>query len=355
MWSASLVNSRLLLPNTGLPELGASDYDVSESTKFQCKRRRCRPFRSTKSSLLDKLILYSLFLGFNQHCLRIYDGNAHWEASRPHRLWNDESATLLSALNRHRLLINCPDLTWRETPIPDEQAFAAMKAALNSGCNFWNGGELYGKPHANSLHLLNRYFTKYPEDAEKVVLSIKGAIAPGEMRPDGSEQGIRRSIDECLKILDGKKFLDMFEQARLDPKVPLKESMDTMAQYVKEGKLGGISLSEVTADQIREAAALHPIAAVEVEMSLQTPDILTNGVAATCAELKIPIVAYSPLGRGLLTATITKSGDIDPSDIRRRLPRFAAGNLEKNAEMGNEIQKVAKAKGCTPVQIALAW
>ena len=258
-------------------------------------------------------------------------------------------------MKRLQLLTHCPDLTWRETPVPDEQAFAAMKAALNSGCNFWNGGELYGKPHANSLHLLNRYFTKYPEDADEVVLSIKGAIAPGEMRPDGSEQGIRRSIDECLKILDGKKFLDIFEQARLDPKVPLKESMDTMAQYVKEGKLGGISLSEVTADQIKEAAALHPIAAVEVEMSLQTPDILTNGVAATCAELKIPIVAYSPLGRGLLTAAITKIGDIDSSDIRHRLPRFAAGNLEKNAQMGNEIQKVAKAKGCTPAQIALAW
>ena len=230
-----------------------------------------------------------------------------------------------------------------------------MKAALNSGCNFWNGGEIYGKPHANSLQLLNRYFTKYPEDADKVVISIKGAITPGKMMPDGSEQGIRRSIDECLKILDGKKFLDIFEQARQDPKVPLKESMDTMAQYVKEGKLGGIALSEVTADQIKEAAALHPIAAVEVEMSLQTPDILTNGVAATCAELKIPIVAYSPLGRGLLTATITKIEDLDPSDIRHRLPRFAAGNLEKNAELGNEIQKVAKAKGCTPAQIAIAW
>ena len=253
------------------------------------------------------------------------------------------------------MLIHCLDLTWRATPAPDEQAFAAMKAALNSGCNFWNGGELYGKPHANSLHLLNRYFTKYPEDADKVVLSIKGAIVPGELVPDGSEQGIRRSIDECLKILDGKKSLDIFEQARQDPKVPLKESMDTMAQYVKEGKLGGIALSEVTADQIKEAAALHPIAAVEVEMSLQTPDILTNGVAAICAELKIPIVAYSPLGRGLLTATITKVGDIDPSDVRHHSPRFAAGNLEKNAEMGNEIQKVAKAKGCTPAQIALAW
>lgn len=134
------------------------------------------------------------------------------------------------------------DLTWRETPVPDEQAFAAMKAALKSGANFWNGGELYGTPHANSLHLLNRYFTKYPEDADKVVISIKGSVSTTKMGPDNSEKNIRRSIDECLKVLDGKKFLDLFEPARQDPNVPLEETMNAMAEYVKEGKLGGISL-----------------------------------------------------------------------------------------------------------------
>lgn len=247
------------------------------------------------------------------------------------------------------------DLTWRDTPIPDEQAFAAMKAALKSGANLWNGGELYGKPHANSLHLLNRYFTKYPEDADKVVISIKGSISTTKFGPDNSERNIRRSIDECLKVLDGKKFLDLFEPARQDPNVPLEETMNAMAQYIKEGKLGGISLSEVTEDQIRNANKLHKIAAVEVEMSLQTPEVLHNGVAKTCAELDIPLIAYSPIGRGLLTATISKPGDMDKSDIRHHLPRFQPGNMEKNAAMGLEVQKVAKAKGCTPAQVALAW
>ena len=107
----------------------------------------------------------------------------------------------------------------------------------------------------------------------------------------------------------------------------MKETLDIMALYVKEGKLGGLGVSEVTADQFKEAAALHPISVVEVEMSLQSPDILTNGVSSTCAELNIPIVAYSPLGRGLLTAAITKPGDVDPNDIRHRLPRFAPGNI----------------------------
>ena len=230
-----------------------------------------------------------------------------------------------------------------------------MKAALNSGANFWNGGELYGKPHANSLHLLNRYFTKYPEDADKVVISIKGSVSTTKMGPDNSEKNIRRSIDECLKVLDGKKFLDLFEPARQDPNVPLEETMNAMAKYINAGKLGGISLSEVTAEQIRNAEKIHKVAAVEVEMSLHSPDILNNGVAKTCGELDIPIVAYSPLGRGLLTATFSKPEDIDKGDIRHHLPRFQPGNMEKNAAMGQEIQKVAKAKGCTPAQVALAW
>ena len=230
-----------------------------------------------------------------------------------------------------------------------------MKAALKSGANLWNGGELYGKPHANSLHLLNRYFTKYPEDADKVIISIKGSVSQTKRGPDNSEKNIRRSIDECLKVLDGKKFLDLFEPARQDPDVPLEETMNAMASYVKEGKLGGISLSEVTEDQIRNAAKLHKISAVEVEMSLHSPEVLYNGVAKTCAELDIPLTAYSPIGRGLLTATFSKPEDIDKGDIRHHLPRFQPGNLEKNAAMGHEVQKMAKAKGCTPAQVALAW
>lgn len=247
------------------------------------------------------------------------------------------------------------NLTWRETPVPDEQAFAAMKAALNSGANLWNGGELYGKPHANSLQLLNRYFTKYPEDADKVVISIKGSVSPTKMGPDNSEKNIRRSIDECLRVLDGKKFLDLFEPARQDPNVPLEETMNAMAKYIEAGKLGGMSLSEVTEDQIRTASQFHKVAAVEVEVSIQTPDNLHNGVARTCAELDIPLIAYSPLGRGLLTATFAKPEDIDKGDIRHRLPRFQPGNMEKNAAMGREVQRVAEAKGCTPAQVALAW
>lgn len=191
-------------------------------------------------------------------------------------------------------------LTWKESPPSRDQSFAAMKAALAGGATFWNGGELYGPPDANSLQLLNEYFTKYPEDAEKVTLSIKGGLVPGEHKVDGGAENVRRSIEESLKVLDGKKSLDLFECARVDPKTPIEISIRAMAEYVKAGKLGGICLSECSEDTIRRAAKVHKIEGVEVEFSLWCLDILDNGVAKACAELDIPIIAYSPLGRGFL-------------------------------------------------------
>jgi pyridoxine 4-dehydrogenase len=176
-----------------------------------------------------------------------------------------------------------------------------MRTSLAHGSNAWNGGEIYGSAERNSLHLLNEYFTQYPEDAEKVVLSIKGGgVSDPHPRPDSSPKNIRRSIDECLRVLDGKKSLDLFECARLDGKTPIEDIVATMGEYVKAGKLGGISLSEVNATTIRKAAKVHKIAAVEVEFSLFSTEMLENGVAAACKENDIIVIAYSPLGRGFL-------------------------------------------------------
>jgi len=230
-----------------------------------------------------------------------------------------------------------------------------MQTALSTGANFWNAGELYGTPSYNSLHLLKQYFSENPSDAEKVVISIKGGIDPVKHVPDGTEEGVRRSMDNCLAGLDGKKFLDIFECARVDPNTPIETTIGALAKYVKEGKLGGISLSEVKAETIRRAAKVHPIAAVEVELSLWCTDILENGIPATCAELDIPVVAYSPLGRGFLTGEIKKLEDLPEDDMRRRFPRFQPENFGKNVEMVTELEKLAKKKGCTPAQLALAW
>jgi pyridoxine 4-dehydrogenase len=246
-------------------------------------------------------------------------------------------------------------LTWRAEPPSQEQAFSAMKAALDDGANFWNGGELYGPPQRNSLHLLNEYFTKYPEDAKKVVISIKGGLKPGEMAPDGSPENTRRSIEECLKVLDGKKKLDIWESARVDPNTPIEITMREAEKFVKSGQLGGISLSECSANTIRRAAKVTKIDAVEVEFSLWATEILENGIAQACAEFDIPIVAYSPLGRGFLTGQIRSPDDIPEGDFRKHVPRFQPGNFEKNLKLVDELEKLAKKKNCTPGQIGIAW
>lgn len=153
--------------------------------------------------------------------------------------------------------MNCANdragMTWRPQPPAQEVCFETLNTALELGANFWNGGELYGTPEYNSLHLLNKYFTKYPENAEKVVLSIKGGLKKGELVPDSSEANIRRSVDECLLQLDGKKTIDIFECARQDPKFSVESTIEVLATYVKEGKIGGIGLSEVDAETIRRA------------------------------------------------------------------------------------------------------
>lgn len=179
-----------------------------------------------------------------------------------------------------------------------------MRESLKHGSNFWNGGELYGSPERNSLHLLNEYFTNYPEDSKEVVLSIKGGFKKGSMEVQGDKENVTRSIEECLNVLDGKKFIDIFECARVDPNVPIEETISYIAEYVKAGKIGAIGLSEASAENIRRAAKVHPIAAVEVELSLWSAHIFKNGVVETCAELGIPIVAYSPLGNGFLVSII---------------------------------------------------
>ncbi|MBE3040983.1 aldo/keto reductase [Candidatus Bathyarchaeota archaeon] len=197
-----------------------------------------------------------------------------------------------------------PGFTWRPEPCPEEQAFEAMRAALATGCVFWNGGEIYGTPSYNSMTLLERYFAKYPEDADKVVLSIKGAVDLKTLTPNSSPEGLRRSLDNVTGGLKGRKFVDMFECARRDPKHPLEETFGILnKEYVDTGKIGGISLSEVSAATIHEAVKITKVVAVEVELSLWSTDPLENGVAAACAEHGIPMIAYSPLGRGVSLIT----------------------------------------------------
>lgn len=137
---------------------------------------------------------------------------------------------------------------------------------------------------------MNKYYTKYPEDADKVVLNIKGAMKPG-LIPDGSPKSVRQSVERCVEMLGGKGKIDKFECGRRDPNTPLETTLRTLEELVKEGKIGGVALSEVNANTIRAAAKITNIVAVEVEVSLFSTTPLSNGIAEACAELNIPIIA----------------------------------------------------------------
>lgn len=229
-----------------------------------------------------------------------------------------------------------------------------MKTALDNGANYWNGGTFYGPPEKNSLALINAYFTKYPEDTEKVVVNIKGGINFAVRKPDNTEENLRKTIDECLRQLDGKHKLDIFECGRVDPNVPIEDEMRTLAALVQEGKIDAIALSEVNANTIRRAHAIHPIVSVEVEASLWSTHIFSNGVASTCAELGIPILAYSPLGRGMLAGKFKSAKDLENSMLSR-LPRLQPGAFEKNFALVEAISRIAERKSCTLAQVCISW
>lgn len=219
--------------------------------------------------------------------------------------------------------------------------------------NFWNAGEFYGTPQYNSLHLLSAYFTKYPEDASRVVLSIKGCFFPDSAGIDASAAGVRRSMDNILSHLGGLKKLDVFECGRRDPKVPLAETFAALQEYVDRGELGGISLSEVRASTVHEAAKLTRIAFVENELSLFVTDPFENGVIAACAEHGIPLVAYSPIGRGILGGALRSVEDV-PEHLHH-VPRYYPENFDHNLQLFNLVNALAEQKGCTPAQLAISW
>ena len=267
-------------------------------------------------------------------------------------------------------------MTWRPQQTADEQAFAAMKAAIAGGATFWSSGEFYGYPEPTmNLQLLNRYFTKYPEDAGKVTLFVKGGSDLKTLYPKCSAADIKASVANSIRILAGTKKIDVFGPARIDHSVPIEETIGALAELVDDGTIGGIGLSEASAATIERAHKVHPLALIEVEFSLWSTEVLSNGVAQTAKKLEIPIVAYSPLGRGFLTGQIKSPSDIPQGDIRLYFDRFQpevgqpgnssvvfiarylilAQNFSKNLDLVEKIKAIASKKGVSNAQLALAW
>lgn len=270
-------------------------------------------------------------------------------------------------------------LTWRPTPIPDEQAFAAMRAALDAGCNLWNSAEFYGNDddgdggdgpgRTANLQLLRRYFTRYPEDAGRVVLAVKGGVDLHTLQPNGSADAVRASVANVMRVLAGTKSVDIFACARVDPAVPVEETVRALAGCVAAGQIGAIGLSEVGPATIRRAHAVHPIASIEAEVSLWAREVFDgpespsgggssggDTVAAACAELGILIMGYSPLGRGFLTGSLRSVDDLPQGDFRRTLDRFQPVSLERNLSLVDlAVRPLARCMAASPAQLCLAW
>jgi len=251
-------------------------------------------------------------------------------------------------------------MTLQPVPVSDEHAFAAIKAgvdALPPGVKMiLNSAEFYGQGFGTgNLDLVARFFEQYPEYADRTFLSVKGGTLPGTLNSDGSKENLRRSVDAILKALRGTKKLDLFEPARRDPNYEIEHYAEVLKDLVKEGKCDYIGLSEVGAETIRRAHKVMPVAAVEIEVSLQAYEQQTKDAIAACKELGIVVVAYSPLGRGLLTGQIRSLNDFEEEDIRRGQSRFQDDNIGHNLQLVDSLSAIANRKGITVAQLCIAW
>lgn len=176
---------------------------------------------------------------------------------------------------------------------PDDEGIAALKTAVDSGCSYINAGEFYGPPEKNSLRLVRLFLERYPDYADKIVLNVKGAFSLQTFKGTGSKEDTAKSIENCLQQLGPNVKIDQFEPARRDLDIDFeKDTLATIHEYVKEGKIGGLALSELNAETVRQVAKSFEVGAMELEFSLFHIDPLHNGLLKACAELNIPVLAY---------------------------------------------------------------
>jgi len=249
--------------------------------------------------------------------------------------------------------LGCMGMSFAYGPTDDEESLRVLRRYFELGGNFLDTAEIYG-PYKNE-ELLGRFLREVPRDRVIVATKFGFRIGSGGVRSvDGSPENVRRACDGSLQRL-GIETIDLYYQHRVDPKVPIEETVGAMAKLVSAGKVRMLGLSEASPETVRRAAKVHPISALQSEYSLWSREVEVNGVLATCRELGITFVPYSPLGRGFLTGAIQKLEDLDPSDWRRTNPRFGEKALQENLKLAAAVKELAGEKGVTPAQLALAW
>ncbi len=236
----------------------------------------------------------------------------------------------------------------------EAEAIATIHRSYELGGNFLDTADLYGPVINEQLiakaikgnrdnYILGTKFGYEIDDTDTLTWKI-----------NGKKEYVKKAAERSLKNLE-TDYIDLYYLHRVDANTPIEETVEAMAELVKEGKVRYIGLSEVSSETIRKAHAIHPLTAVQSEYSLFERTIEEQGVVATLRELGIGLVAYSPLGRGLLTGGLKSKSDLKADDFRNAMPRFQGEQFDKNVEIQREIEKMAADKGITPSQLALAW
>ena len=264
-----------------------------------------------------------------------------------------EMRTLGKELRVSALGLGCMGMSEFYGPGDEAEALATIDRAIELGCTFLDTADMYG-PFTNE-ELVGRAIRGR---RDRVVLATKfGILRDPQNRTvrgiSGTPDYVRSACDGSLKRL-GVDTIDLYYQHRVDPTVPIEDTVGAMADLVRTGKVRYLGLSEAGPETIRRANAVHPITALQTEYSLWSRDP-EGELLATCRELGVGFVAYSPLGRGFLTGRFRSVDDLEPGDWRRQNPRFQGENFQRNLELAAGVQDLARRKGCTPAQLALAW
>ena len=264
-------------------------------------------------------------------------------------LGNRSAAPRVSALG-----LGCMGMSAFYGAHDDAESIATTHHALERGLNLLDTADMYG-PHTNELlvgkALKGRREQAFVATKFGIMLDPNDAQARGV---NGRPEYVHAACDASLKRL-GIDTIDLYYQHRVDPQVPIEETVGAMAELVAAGKVRYLGLSEASGATLERACKVHSIAALQSEFSLWTRDPQTNGMLAACRKLGVSLVAYSPLGRGFLTGAIRSPDDFEADDYRRHSPRFVGDNFARNLQLVEQVKAIAADKGCSPAQLALAW